>query len=211
MLEKIPEEDSIGVLKLQRILGQTWNPESDQLLFAKPKLSYERENITQRKLLSMAASLFDSIGIISPLNSTGMHLAKSRQTRTQLGPATIKGTLRRNSAMDGGLPEYAFNSNPQMSSSQRRWNSRVAHLHRRFTFSNISSTDRTAELSWIKSKDRQKMYIANRLKKIAENSNKDDWRHVPGKMNPADHGTRGLAPCDLQKFMDNSTFFPDQT
>ncbi|XP_075247147.1 uncharacterized protein LOC142340458 [Convolutriloba macropyga] len=60
-------------------------------------------------------------------------------------------------------------------------------------------TDSTAVLSWIKSKDRQKMYIANRLNKIAENSNKDDWQHVPGKMNPADHGTRGLAPCDLQK------------
>ena len=60
-------------------------------------------------------------------------------------------------------------------------------------------TDSTAVLSWIKSKDRQKMYIANRLNKIAENSNKDDRRHVPGKRNPADHGTRGLAPCDLQK------------
>ena len=43
------------------------------------------------------------------------------------------------------------------------------------------------------------MYIANRLNKIAENSNKDDWRHVPGELNAADHGTRGLAPCNLQK------------
>ena len=43
------------------------------------------------------------------------------------------------------------------------------------------------------------MYIANRLNKIAENSKKDDWRYVPGKLNPADHGTRGVAPCDLQK------------
>ena len=63
VLERIPEEDRIGVLKLQRILDQTWNRE---LLFAKPKHSYERENITQRKLLSMTASLFDPIGIISP-------------------------------------------------------------------------------------------------------------------------------------------------
>ena len=46
-----------------------------------------------------------------------MHLAKNHQTRTQLGPATIRGTLPRNSAMDGRLPEYASNSNPQMSSS----------------------------------------------------------------------------------------------
>ena len=149
-----------------------------------------------------------------------------------------------------------------MSSSQRRWNSRVAHLHRCFTLNSINSgvpennlrrrlnshalrhqqiqggtnqtvehsqfeleaaslgaelagfyetemtidvkckkfwTDSTAVLSWIKSKDRQKINIANRLNKIAENSNRDDWRHVPGKTNPADHGTRGPAPCDLQK------------
>ncbi|XP_075243854.1 uncharacterized protein LOC142338107 [Convolutriloba macropyga] len=66
VLEKIPEEDRTGVLKLQRIIGQTWNPQSDHILFAKPKLSYEKENITQRKLLSMTASLFDPIGIISP-------------------------------------------------------------------------------------------------------------------------------------------------
>ena len=66
MLEKIPEEDRIGVLKFQGKLGQTWNPESYQLLFAKPKLSHEKENILQRKLLSMAASLFDPIGIILP-------------------------------------------------------------------------------------------------------------------------------------------------
>ena len=39
-------------------------------------------------------------------------------------------------------------------------------------------TDSTAALSWIKSKDRQKMYIAKRLNKIADNSNKDDWRHL---------------------------------
>ena len=51
-LEKIPEEDRIGVLKLQRILGQTWNPESDQLLFAKPKLNYEKEYHTEKASLN---------------------------------------------------------------------------------------------------------------------------------------------------------------
>ena len=68
-------------------------------------------------------------------------------------------------------------------------------------------TDSTVVLSWIKSKDRQKVYIANRLNKIAENSNKDDWRHVQGKMNPADHVTRGLAPCDLQKLWKTAPSF----
>ena len=41
------------------------------------------------------------------------------------------------------------------------------------------------------------MYIANRLNKIHENSNPDNWRHIPGKMNPADHGTGGLTPSDI--------------
>ena len=60
-------------------------------------------------------------------------------------------------------------------------------------------TDSTAILRWIQSKQRQKIYIANRLTKNHENSNPDNWRHIPGKMNPADHGTRGLNPSDIQK------------
>ena len=43
------------------------------------------------------------------------------------------------------------------------------------------------------------MNIANRLTKTHENSNPDSWRHIPGKMNPADEGTRGLNPLDIPK------------
>ncbi|XP_075241602.1 uncharacterized protein LOC142336577 [Convolutriloba macropyga] len=43
------------------------------------------------------------------------------------------------------------------------------------------------------------MYVANRSTKFHENSNPDNWRHFPGKMNPADHGTRGLNPSDIPK------------
>ena len=65
--------------------------------------------------------------------------ASCKSRRTQLGPTNLKGKLPRNSEMDGRLPEYASNSNSQRSISQRRRNSWVEHLHRRFTFSNISS------------------------------------------------------------------------
>ena len=150
-----------------------------------------------------------------------------------------------------------------MSSSQRRWNSQVATLHRRFTFSSISSgvylrtisADGTIATHYVISKSKvapikqmsipklelkaaklgaelagfcetemtidvkikkfwtdsravsagsnqridRRCTCANRLNKIAENSNKNDWRHVPGKLDPVDHGTRGLAPSDHQK------------
>ena len=64
-LEKLLEEDK-AEMKAQRILGQTWDPETDKLMFAKPKLLYTGQQMTQRKVLSMAASLFDPVGLISP-------------------------------------------------------------------------------------------------------------------------------------------------
>ncbi|XP_075264655.1 uncharacterized protein LOC142356739 [Convolutriloba macropyga] len=64
-LEKLLEEDK-AELKAQRILGQTWDPKTDKLMFAKPKLLYTGQQMTQRKVLSMAASLFDPVGLISP-------------------------------------------------------------------------------------------------------------------------------------------------
>ena len=163
-----------------------------------------------------------------------MHLEKSHQTRTQLGPATIKGKLPRNSTMDGRHPDYASNRKSQMSSSNVH---RTPELHtiKDVSLSAVSAvvfmrtisadgaiatnyaiskskvppikqmtihkleleaatlgaelagfyqtemkidmrgkkfrTDSTAVLSWIQSKDRQKIYIANRLNKVAENSN----------------------------------------
>ena len=60
-------------------------------------------------------------------------------------------------------------------------------------------TDSTATLGWIQSKQRRKMYIANRLTKTHENSNPDNWRQILGKMSPADHGTRCLTPSDIPK------------
>ena len=64
-LENLLEEDK-AEMKAQRILGQTWDPKTDKLMFAKPKFLYTGQQMTQRKVLSMAASLFDPIGLISP-------------------------------------------------------------------------------------------------------------------------------------------------
>ena len=64
-LENLMEEDK-AEMKAQRILGQPWNPKTDKLMFAKPKFLYTGQQMTQRKVLSIAASLFDPDGLISP-------------------------------------------------------------------------------------------------------------------------------------------------
>ena len=65
-LENMLEEDK-AEMKAQRILDQTWDPKTDKLMFAKPKVHYTGQQTTQRNVLSMTASLFDPVGLISPL------------------------------------------------------------------------------------------------------------------------------------------------
>ena len=63
-LDNLLEEDK-AEMKAQRTLVKTWDPKTDKLMFAKPKLLYIGQQMTQRKVLSMAASLFDQVGLIS--------------------------------------------------------------------------------------------------------------------------------------------------
>ena len=60
-------------------------------------------------------------------------------------------------------------------------------------------TDNMATLDWVKSIKHQKVYIANRIAKILANCEWGQGNFVPGKINPADHGTRGLFLTDLKE------------
>ena len=46
-LENLLEDDK-AEMKAQRILGQTWDPKTDKLVFAKPKLLYKGQQMTQK-------------------------------------------------------------------------------------------------------------------------------------------------------------------
>jgi hypothetical protein len=59
-------------------------------------------------------------------------------------------------------------------------------------------TDSTTVLQWIRSSNKkQPTFVANRVAEILESSTVDQWRHVPGELNPADCGTRGFSPTEL--------------
>ena len=46
---------------------------------------------------------------------------------------------------------------------------------------------------WIRGHSRQyKMFVAHRVGEIHENTNPEQRRYVPTKVNPSDRGTRGL-------------------
>jgi hypothetical protein len=54
-------------------------------------------------------------------------------------------------------------------------------------------TDSTDVIHWIRGQSRKyKPFVANRVSEIHEKTNPAQWRHIPGKLNPADDATRGL-------------------
>ena len=55
-------------VKEQRILGQMWNANKDIFIFKRPDLKLDVESMQQRQMLSLAASLLDPLGIITPLS-----------------------------------------------------------------------------------------------------------------------------------------------
>ena len=64
-----------------------------------------------------------------------------------------------------------------------------------FTFWSDSKTT----LDWIKAENaRFKIFVANRVTEILDVTSPEQWRHVPGRENPADELSRGVLPADLK-------------
>ncbi|OXA62059.1 hypothetical protein Fcan01_00716 [Folsomia candida] len=58
-------------------------------------------------------------------------------------------------------------------------------------------TDSTTALAWIRRDGDWGTFVGNRVRQILKISNKEEWRHVPGKINPADLPSRGCSPTEL--------------
>lgn len=52
-------------------------------------------------------------------------------------------------------------------------------------------------LCWIKNEKPWKQYVQHHVNEIRKLTNKEDWKHCPGKDNPADIPSRGLSAKDL--------------
>ena len=59
--------------------------------------------------------------------------------------------------------------------------------------------DSKTALFWLLNQGEWKMFVQHRVNKILKVSDKEQWGHVPGKENPADIGSRGMAANDLKQ------------
>ncbi|XP_035715513.1 uncharacterized protein LOC110859590 [Folsomia candida] len=60
-------------------------------------------------------------------------------------------------------------------------------------------TDSMTALSWIQRNNEWGTFVGNRVKEICSLTKVENWRHVPGVMNPADLPSRGCNPAQLLK------------
>ena len=58
--------------------------------------------------------------------------------------------------------------------------------------------DSMTALYWIENRKKWKQVVQHRVNEILMRTSKDQWRHVPGKEDPADLGTRGVDPSQLK-------------
>ncbi|XP_047990678.1 uncharacterized protein LOC125229780 [Leguminivora glycinivorella] len=60
-------------------------------------------------------------------------------------------------------------------------------------------TDASVAFTWITTEGDWNIFVKNRVKEIRQHTNVEDWRHLPGIMNPADLPSRGCNAKQLLK------------
>ncbi|UYV61310.1 hypothetical protein LAZ67_1004314 [Cordylochernes scorpioides] len=60
-------------------------------------------------------------------------------------------------------------------------------------------TDSTNALCWIQREDNWAAFVMNRVKEIHNISSPESWRHIPGRLNPADLPSRGCSAESLKE------------
>ena len=244
-------------------MGQKWDVKNDTFIFRKPVLDIKIERLQQRQLLSIAASLFDPLGMITPIairirnlpravirqgkkwdeevpadfhsdlqkwfcefNSmpditrkkclvTGPTTSQQLHVITDASKIAISAVIyMRSTTTEGNVIVNYFISRsrvtpikhtsiPKLELEAATMGAELASFVVTEMTLNSSSvqfwTDSTATLGWINSDRRQKVFVANRVNKILEQSKGQEWKHIFGKFNTADYGTRGLKPTKLEK------------
>eukprot|EP00794_Sanderia_malayensis_P019296 gene19296-biopygen16176 len=200
--EKLGEIKESG--RRTKVLGIAWDMQKDQFQFELDKLSHNGSSPSKRSILSTLASLFDPLGVVSPVavtakilfqelcvdKLTGMiHCQEVRQSESEILTCQLHGfgdaSKKAYCAVVYLVYETAEVQNalsPQVKIDKiKYW------------------LDSKTALYWIFNSGHWKQFVQHRVNEILTISSKGDWGHVSGLENPADIGSRGVSASQLQE------------
>ena len=80
----IPSEDSAKEAETS-VLGYTWNCKNDTLVIKQPKVCNVSDNMTKRSVLKKISSVFDPLGLSSPVMLQGKALLQTLWSKNYSG------------------------------------------------------------------------------------------------------------------------------
>ncbi|UYV65413.1 hypothetical protein LAZ67_3004304 [Cordylochernes scorpioides] len=203
-VEEMNEEKKINLEKgaISKILGIVWDHVQDTF---RVNITLPEEVVTKRDLLSNIARIFEPLGFLSP-TTVALKIIMQELWRSGTGwdehiPNDIKekwNNFRAELLKLGELsiPRYVWACEGD----------RDVRLHGFCDASSVAYSAmcylRTVSLDGqVFSKNQScpiwKTFIHNRVVKIQQLSDRNSWRHVSGKDNPADCASRGIMPAAL--------------
>ncbi|UYV67207.1 TIGD4 [Cordylochernes scorpioides] len=182
-VEEMNEEKKINLEKgaISKILGIVWDHVQDTF---RVNITLPEEVVTKRELLSNIARIFDPLGFLSP-TTVALKIIMQELWRSGTGwdehiPNDIKEKWNNFRAELLKLGECSLFGCVLLKNSLSGWTS---------PYINACSKNQSCPI-W-------KTFIHNRVVKIQQLSDRNSWRHVSGKDNPADCASRGIMPAAL--------------
>ncbi|XP_072389441.1 uncharacterized protein [Diabrotica undecimpunctata] len=181
ILRDIPDNSTTGFViqfgenEKAKTLRLLYSPQSDTLFFS---ISLSLDHIiTKRTLLSYIAQIFYPLGLLSAC--------------TIIAKITLQQLWLERLSWDDPIPEHLANNYLLFRNKLESLNN--LKIPRHIIYSSIV-------LSWLKtSANLLKTFVSNRVAEIQETTSFAQWRHVPGKDNPADLVSRGVEPDKIIK------------
>ncbi|GFT67069.1 integrase catalytic domain-containing protein [Trichonephila clavipes] len=193
------------------VLGLIWKPDKDTLSVNWEENSKINEiPVTKRKILSAVHRIFDPIGCISkelsPNSDLSLHVfcdaskaayASCVFLRTEVGGA-ITCQLVQARARVASIKAITI---PRLELLACTIGSRLINTTKiDLGLENVPIycwSDSVNALYWIKRKENWGTFVNNRVQEIRRLTNPEDWKHIPGILNPADLPSRGCGVVEL--------------
>ncbi|GFT37640.1 uncharacterized protein TNCV_67161 [Trichonephila clavipes] len=183
------------------VLGLIWKPDKDTLSVNWEENSKINEiPVTKRKILSAVHRIFDPIGDLSLhvfCDASKAAYASCVFLRTEVGGA-ITCQLVQAGARVASIKPITI---PRLELLACTIGSRLINTTKiDLGLENVPIycwSDSVNALYWIKRKENWGTFVNNRVQEIRRLTNPEDWKHIPGILNPADLPSRGCGVVEL--------------